>query len=221
MDPVPVNIRDLLADADFAPLLMSFVQLSGEEDLLERCRPYITGPWCFNENVPQLLRDELIDRLAACLSALESNARLPAAAPQPDRLRSMMEVCVGREVPQEYLPLITHEMGLGATPPIEVEWRRPPDPARLSNFRVLVIGAGESGLCAAIKLKRLGIQFEIIEKNERVGGTWLENSYPGCGVDTPNHFYQYSFEPNHDWSRYFSPRDEIWQYLEGCADRYG
>lgn len=216
-----MTIRDLLAEADFAPLLMSFVQLSGEDDLLERCQPYITGPWCFHENVPQSLRDELIERLASCLADLDSGARSSVAPPDHERLRKMMEVCVAREVPDEYLPLITHEMGLGGTPPIEVDWRRAPDPALLKDFRVLVIGAGESGLCAAIKLKRLGIAFEIIEKNDRVGGTWLENSYPGCGVDTPNHFYQYSFEPNHDWTRYFSPQDEILKYLECCADRYG
>lgn len=200
---------------------MSYVQLSGEDDLLARCQPHITGPWCFNESVPQALRDELIDRLAALINGLESGTRRAADPPDPARLRTMMEVCVARKVADEYLPLITHDMGLGDTPPIEVDWREPPDASRLSDFRVLVIGAGESGLCAGIKLKRLGIAFEIIEKNDRVGGTWLENSYPGCGVDTPNHFYQYSFAPNHDWTRYFSPQDEIWKYLERCANQYG
>ncbi len=216
-----MTLRDLLAEADFAPLLMSYVQLSGKDDLLARCQPHITGPWCFNESVPQALRDELIDRLAALLHELESGARSAAAPPDPARLRTMMEVCVARQVADEYLPLITHDMGLSDTPPIEVDWREPPEASRLKNFRVLVIGAGESGLCAGIKLKRLGIAFEIIEKNDRVGGTWLENSYPGCGVDTPNHFYQYSFAPNHDWTRYFSPQDEIWKYLERCASQYG
>jgi len=200
---------------------MSYVQLSGEDDLLARCQPHITGPWCFNESVPQALRDELIDRLATFMNGLESGARTAAAPPDPARLRTMMEVCVARKVADEYLPLINHDMGLGDTPPIEVDWREPPEASRLSDFRVLVIGAGESGLCAGIKLKRLGIAFEIIEKNDRVGGTWLENSYPGCGVDTPNHFYQYSFAPNHDWTRYFSPQDEIWKYLERCASQYG
>lgn len=216
-----MTLRDLLAAADLAPLLMSYVQLSGEDDLLARCQPHITGPWCFNESVPQALRDELIDRLATFMNGLESGARTAAAPPDPARLRTMMEVCVARKVADEYLPLINHDMGLGDTPPIEVDWREPPEASRLSDFRVLVIGAGESGLCAGIKLKRLGIAFEIIEKNDRVGGTWLENSYPGCGVDTPNHFYQYSFAPNHDWTRYFSPQDEIWKYLERCASQYG
>jgi 4-hydroxyacetophenone monooxygenase len=216
-----LNTRELLAQADLAPLLASFVQLSGEEDLLGRCRPFITGAWSFNEAVPQALRDELLDRLSACLAAIQSGSRPPAPTPDSTRLRAIMETCIGQRVPDEYLPLITHEMGLAGSNGLEVEWRQAPDPVRLEQFRVLVIGAGESGLCAAIKLKRLGISFDLIEKNDRVGGTWLENQYPGCGVDTPNHFYQYSFEPNHDWTRYFSPRDEIQAYLERCADRYG
>ena len=72
----------------------------------------------------------------------------------------------------------------------------------------------------AIKLQEAGIPFVIYEKNSTVGGTWLENSYPGCGVDTPNHFYSLSFEPNHDWPDHFSKRDELWQYLERLADQY-
>src|SRR5262249_40394975 len=52
-------------------------------------------------------------------------------------------------------------------------------------------------------------------------GTWFENSYPGCRVDVGNHFYCYSFEPNHDWPEFFSRRNELRQYFERCADRYG
>jgi 4-hydroxyacetophenone monooxygenase len=69
----------------------------------------------------------------------------------------------------------------------------------------------------AIKLQEAGIPYVIYEKNSTVGGTWLENSYPGCGVDTPNHFYSLSFEPNHDWPDHFSKRDEL-HYLERLAD---
>ncbi len=84
----------------------------------------------------------------------------------------------------------------------------------------MIIGAGVSGLAMAIKLREAGIPFVIYEKNRTVGGTWLENSYPGCGVDTPNHFYSLSFEPNHDWPDHFSKRDELWRYMERLADQY-
>ena len=85
-----------------------------------------------------------------------------------------------------------------------------------------ILGAGVSGLCMGIQLKKAGIEsFTIFEKSERVGGTWWENQYPGAACDVPSHFYCYSFEPNPDWSRKFSPQPEIQRYLERTAEKYG
>ena len=78
---------------------------------------------------------------------------------------------------------------------------------------------GRLGICAAIKLRELGISCEIIEKNTDFGGTWHENRYPGAGVDTPNHLYSFSFAP-HDWSRYFALQAELRDYFVGVANRY-
>jgi cation diffusion facilitator CzcD-associated flavoprotein CzcO len=87
---------------------------------------------------------------------------------------------------------------------------------------VAIIGAGMSGLCMGIKLERAGFEdFTIFEKAGEVGGTWRENTYPGLSCDVPSRFYSYSFEPNPDWSRNFSPGPEIWAYFRGIADRYG
>ena len=199
---------------------MVYVQLSGDEAALDEYRPYITGPWSFHENTPPELKQKLYDRVIALLDDLDSGKRKPAPPPSEALFRKMMQVAVGEVVPEEYVPLIKHEMGLAGAPPLEVTWRKRPSDEVLKSFKVLIIGAGESGLCTAIKLQALGIPFVMIEKNPTVGGTWYENRYPGCGVDTPNHFYCYSFEPNHDWSRHFSPRQELWQYLERCADKY-
>lgn len=85
----------------------------------------------------------------------------------------------------------------------------------------VIVGAGFSGLCAGIQLKRLGIQdFVILEKADRVGGTWRENTYPGAACDIPSHLYSYSFEPNPSWSRAYGGQAEILAYLEHCADKY-
>lgn len=218
--PPGASLRSMLEGADIATLLMVYVQLSGDRECLAVYRPFINGPWGWNEAVPHGLKAELYDKTAALLEAIEAKGVAPAPAPDTRLLAEMTSTCVGGPVPEEYLPLIAHEMQLAGTPALEVEWREKPAEAILRDFRVLIIGAGESGLCMAIKLARMGIRFTIVEKNQAVGGTWYENSYPGCGVDTPNHFYQFSFERNHDWSRYFSPRDELWRYLEGVADRY-
>lgn len=87
---------------------------------------------------------------------------------------------------------------------------------------VLVIGAGFSGVCVAIKLLQRGMEnFRVFEKSAGIGGTWYDNTYPGATCDVPSHLYCYSFEPNPDWSRVYSPQTEIQQYLEHCVDKYG
>lgn len=92
------------------------------------------------------------------------------------------------------------------------------------DAEILIIGAGMSGLGLAVQIIRNfgGIKnFELIEKSEDVGGTWLQNTYPGCGCDVASHFYSYSFALNPDWSRKYSMREEIQQYFRSVSDRYG
>jgi len=89
------------------------------------------------------------------------------------------------------------------------------------HLEVAILGAGVSGLCMAIQLRKAGItSFLIFEKSHDVGGTWLDNSYPGSGCDVPSHLYSFSFEPNPEWSRAFSPQPEIQRYLRHCAEKY-
>jgi Predicted flavoprotein involved in K+ transport len=84
---------------------------------------------------------------------------------------------------------------------------------------VVVIGAGVSGLLAAIRLREAGIEHVVLEKNDDVGGTWLENGYPGAGVDTPSHLYSYAFAPRR-WSTHFGKRDEVLGYLRDVAEHH-
>jgi cation diffusion facilitator CzcD-associated flavoprotein CzcO/acetyl esterase/lipase len=87
---------------------------------------------------------------------------------------------------------------------------------------VAIIGAGFGGVGLAITLKRSGIDsFTIFEKAEGVGGVWRDNTYPGLTCDIPSHLYSFSFEPNPDWSRTYSPQPEILAYLERCVAKYG
>jgi cation diffusion facilitator CzcD-associated flavoprotein CzcO len=90
------------------------------------------------------------------------------------------------------------------------------------SVSIVIIGSGFSGLGMAIRLKQEGIQdFIVLERAQDVGGTWRDNTYPGCACDVESHLYSYSFAPNPRWSRMFSPQAEIWQYLRDCADRFG
>src|SRR3954467_5606707 len=82
----------------------------------------------------------------------------------------------------------------------------------------VIVGAGFSGLAAGIQLRRAGItDFVILEKADRVGGVWRENTYPGAACDVPSHLYSLSFAPKADWSRRFAPQAEIHQYLRDVA----
>ena len=87
---------------------------------------------------------------------------------------------------------------------------------------VLIVGAGFGGICAAIKLRERGIEnFQLLEKASGIGGTWWHNTYPGAACDIASHLYCYSFEPNPNWSRKYSPQPEIQAYIEHCVDKYG
>ncbi|MCH9710703.1 MAG: NAD(P)/FAD-dependent oxidoreductase [Actinomycetia bacterium] len=89
------------------------------------------------------------------------------------------------------------------------------------HTRALIIGAGFSGLGMAIELQRKGVDFEILEKAEEIGGTWRDNTYPGCACDIPSHMYSFSFEPKADWTHMWSFQPEIQNYLLGVTDKYG
>ncbi len=90
------------------------------------------------------------------------------------------------------------------------------------HVRVAVIGSGFGGLGAAVRLRREGItDFVVLERADGVGGTWRDNSYPGCACDVPSHLYSFSFAPNPDWPRTFSGQPHIRAYLERVADTFG
>ncbi|CAM5547038.1 MULTISPECIES: flavin-containing monooxygenase [Streptomyces] len=90
------------------------------------------------------------------------------------------------------------------------------------HVRVAVIGSGFGGLGAAVRLRRQGItDFVVLERAGSVGGTWRDNSYPGCACDVPSHLYSFSFAPNPEWPRNFSGQPHIRAYLERVTDTFG
>ena len=90
-----------------------------------------------------------------------------------------------------------------------------------SHHKVAIIGTGFAGLCMAIRLKQQGEEdFVLYEKAETLGGTWRDNTYPGCGCDVPSHLYSLSFERNPNWSTKFASQNEILQYLYRLTKKY-
>ncbi|MBN9429044.1 MAG: NAD(P)/FAD-dependent oxidoreductase [Burkholderiales bacterium] len=209
-------IRRRLEGANVVPLAMSLAQLSGDLSLLERIAPHVRGAWEHLENVPAELAAEVRDRVAALLAG-EDGAAKPVL-PEPDRqtLRNMMTAAVGEPVDDSYVPMLIDHMFPKQIEPTRIA----AVPAGACVRRVAIVGAGASGICAGITLGQMAIDYVVYEKNDDVGGTWYENRYPGCAVDTPNHFYQFSFEPNNEWPHYFSQQKSIQEYLSRCADKY-
>jgi cation diffusion facilitator CzcD-associated flavoprotein CzcO len=94
--------------------------------------------------------------------------------------------------------------------------------AEHEHVRVAVVGSGFGGLGAAVRLRREGVtDFVVLERADYVGGTWRDNSYPGCACDVPSHLYSFSFAPNPEWPRTFSGQPHIRAYLEHVADTFG
>ncbi|GAA1526279.1 NAD(P)/FAD-dependent oxidoreductase [Kribbella lupini] len=91
----------------------------------------------------------------------------------------------------------------------------------LQNHRIVVIGTGFAGIGMAVRLKQAGYDdFVVLERAQDVGGTWRDNTYPGCRCDVPSHLYSFSFAPNPDWSSTFSPQPEIEAYLRQVTDGF-
>lgn len=96
------------------------------------------------------------------------------------------------------------------------------DDRPLPHLRVAIIGAGFSGLGTAIRLLQEGIDdFLVFERAAEIGGTWRDNSYPGCACDVMSLLYSFSFAQNPNWTTTFGKRDEVFAYLRDCADRFG
>jgi 4-hydroxyacetophenone monooxygenase len=143
-----------------------------------------------------------------------------APVPSDEDILRIMEYAVGGAEMRDYLPLLEEELAARGEDRRAPGWTKA-DIAPDVDFKVLIIGAGMSGLLAAHRLRQAGVDFVVVDKNEDVGGTWLENQYPGCRVDNPNHNYSYSFAQRHDWPLHFSTQDVLLDYLRRCADAFG
>jgi 4-hydroxyacetophenone monooxygenase len=202
-----------LREANLPTLLSVLYQLTGDDDWLRPpFRPTRTrgledhDSGGFDEALQERIR-------AAMLTALQEwTDGKPIARPAPvgAELVEMMSANVGEPVAADFEPMMAEELGFRVRPQRQLS-----RPAR-SDFQVLVIGAGVSGLAMAVQLKAAGVPFVVLEKNDEVGGTWLENRYPGCGVDTPSYLYSYSFQET-VWSSHFGKRDEVASYLAEVA----
>jgi 4-hydroxyacetophenone monooxygenase len=207
-----LDLASAIAEGDIRVLLMVLVHMTGDTRWLEP--PYkprrdvrlIPDP---DAGVPKEIQDEI---RAAVLKLFEKKGEPKPAIVDPgnELMLKMMRATLGENVAGEYAPLMREEMGFI---PREMRWNRRPSDDKLAEQHVLIVGAGVCAIALGVALGRLGIPYTIVEKNAEIGGTWYVNRYPGCGVDTPNHSYSFSFGKRNPWTRYFAQRQELHDYL--------
>ncbi|MEV5829406.1 NAD(P)/FAD-dependent oxidoreductase [Spirillospora sp. NPDC052242] len=224
--PRRLNASDLeenLDAGDPALLLMSLVQITGDLSPLDRFGPLID----FEEpahkgdlrllpagRLPEQEFAELKKLLVEALSGAAQGEYLQV--PDDALFRRMISLATGEDVADEFVGVIKEQAGfVPSTPVIE---RRTPPPA---DFTVAILGAGMSGIGAAIAVADAGFAYEIFESADDIGGTWRINTYPGVAVDTPSIYYSFSFELEGGWSRYYPVGTEYQEYLRRVVDKYG
>ena len=211
-----------LAEAHLPALLMAVVHLTGDASLLtaERRPGYVLlADGKLGGYSPEVQAD-IRARGKAAIAAHLNGAPLPPS-PSPSTVRKMMDWMAGVDIPEQYARFLTEELHLDGVDSSRPDWSDPALKAAARRIKVLVVGAGMSGLLTGIRLKQAGVDFTILDKNPDAGGTWFENVYPGCRVDNPNHMYSYSFEPNHDFPQYYSTQPVLLDYFRRVTDKHG
>lgn len=216
------TIEDAVTFADAMVLRGLLYQLTGDETLasdvpIDEMRAPLAGmkKTIGDPDAIAMIRSKAADFLKA-----HRDAGAPEIAFGPlSRLRESLSLTAGTEVPaaelemwQEQLAVDPYARGL--------EWSIEPPQERLEKFLVIVIGAGMAGLNAAVQLKHAKIPFIVIDKNPEVGGTWFENRYPGCRVDTPSRGYTHIFGASFPYPSPFCPQPENEKYVNWVADNF-
>ena len=214
------TIAAALEDVSIPTLMLSLVHLTGDMGVIRgRLRPQ---GLVINEVQGFMSEEDKAEARGLALDLIrayrDGGCRLPPPPTSAD-IREMMAWLCCEDVPDEYIPMLMEEMELDGTDARRVDIHV--DAEASAEFPVVVIGCGESGLLAGIRLDEAGIPFTIIEKNAGPGGTWWENTYPGARVDVGNHFYCYSFEPSDHWTEYYAQQPELQRYFQDVMERRG
>jgi 4-hydroxyacetophenone monooxygenase len=215
LQPDDATIRAALDHVE-APLLAALALATGDPGLMRPdLAPDLTNPFDPEGGWTPDQREAATELAFDALRRIRDHPVAPTA--DAEHIRPIIESLIGQSVDATFLQFLREELEVEGADLRAPGWRKA-EIAPDRDFQVAVIGAGMSGLLAAYRLQETGIPYVVIEKNDDVGGTWLENSYPGCRVDVANHFFSYSFAQKHDWPEVFSTRDVLIEYFRGFAD---
>ena len=223
-----------IEQAEPASLLMSMVHLTGDLSMLDEFESKLAIAQAAIEvdatrskthygaasgaSVPlpgQFPAEVIADIRVRAKQVLTTDMSVALAVPGPELFKRMASLCTVGPVDDEFIPILMEQAGF------ELGRRRVPvTKTPPSDFDVIILGAGMVGLNAAIKLGEAGFDYTVFEARDDIGGTWSRNIYPGAAVDTPSHYYSYSFELNPDWTRYYPTGPEYLDYMHAVAEKY-
>lgn len=213
----PEELRAHLAKADAGILVAVLVQLTGDTSVVDR----YAGKISFTPDPPEQIGStdsqthaELVEAVVIALGTPRPVNATPFD--DPDLFARVAPLALGAEVGPEYVGLLLEQGGFHASQPVLPRTATLP-----TGFKVAIIGAGIAGMAAALECAAAGIDYEIIDRNDEVGGTWYTTVYPGIGVDTPSAYYSLSRDINGAWSSYYPQGPEYQRYLKSVADKHG
>ena len=213
-------IKAALKDAHIPSLIAALVHITGDVGLLRGDVKPASGFFIDAQGGITEAQQERIRGLA--LDALRAYRDGKKLGPTPSAkvVHEMVEFIAGREMHGDYSEFLEAELALAGEDAYAAPGLKKLPAKERAKFNVVIVGAGMSGLLAGIRLKEAGIPFTIVERHDDVGGTWHQNTYPGCRVDSPNHMYSYSFKPK-DWPQHYSPQAVLKQYFSDVANEFG
>ncbi|BBZ01846.1 cyclohexanone monooxygenase [Mycolicibacterium chitae] len=211
----PDELRANLRLADAGVLVAVLAQITGDPGVPDRFEDRIT----FEPNPPEQVGvtdpatlETLVDAVVEALQRRRPEDGV--AFDDPALFARIAPLALGSAVGSEYIGLLLEQGGFHPSQPVLPRDAKLPD-----GFKVVIVGAGMAGMAAALECAAAGIDYEIIDRNDDVGGTWYTTVYPGIGVDTPSAYYSLSRDINGGWSSYYPQGDEYQKYLQAVADK--
>lgn len=217
-------IREAIAKAAPSSLRLALLQVTGDKEL-ERMKVHkkeIRYGWLYDYVLSPEDEEKVREKAVRYLLS----GPHPAPAP-PSRKESyrLMDLFSGEPLSAAPKGFFDYEEGYEELAfddhPRNVTWNDEPPEEEIKKWKVLVVGAGISGIAAGVLLHKLRIPFEIVERQAGVGGTWLLNNYPEARVDTLSYLFQYKFVKNYKWTEFFASRAETQKYLSYVSNEYG
>jgi 4-hydroxyacetophenone monooxygenase len=212
-------IRAAMEQANLNVLRIALLQVTGDESLARMqvdkvpMRGGAFFAYVLNERHHQELKDKAV-------SFLQNHVGAVPPPPSDTEARRLMELLTGDALSDREFRFGLEEVAF-ADFPREATWTTVEPPATRQDFHIVIVGAGASGIAAAIQFERLGVPYRIIERQSDIGGTWQLNHYPDARVDTNSYLYQFKFVKNHPWSEFFASQGEVKHYLKKVATEFG